>query len=81
MTRCLAIDDSTGAVVATSDTACTGSQYVIVTQAELDLMTASPFRLSVADGAILSSLIVSVWVTGAIARWLVDVIRDRGQEA
>lgn len=72
--KCIAVDAETGALTATEDTACTGSQFVLLTQSELDTYTASPFRMSVEDGATLSGLIISVWVSALIGRWLIRVI-------
>lgn len=69
--RCASIDTDTGAVFATQAATCTGSEFVLLTQSELDTYTASPFRMSVADGAVLSGLIIAVWVAAFIARALV----------
>jgi hypothetical protein len=74
--KCVAVDGTTGALTATEDTSCTGSQFVLLTQSELDLYTASPFRLSVADGAVLSFLIIGVWVTALAFRSMVKVVRS-----
>ncbi len=71
--RCVVIA-SDGSMTATSDSSCTGSEFVILTQSELDFYTASPFRLSVADGLVLSSAILGVWVAALVARYLVRVI-------
>lgn len=60
--RCVTVDVGTGALIATGDETCAGSQFVLLTQSELDFYTASPFRLSVADGAAVSGLIIAVWV-------------------
>lgn len=59
--RCVAVDPSTGVLSATEDETCTGSQYVLLTQSELDIYMASPFRMSVTDGAALSMAIIAVW--------------------
>lgn len=40
----------------------------------------SPFTMSVADGAQLSGLILSVWVSAAIFRWFIAAVRNRGEE-
>lgn len=74
--RCIAVDSGTGALVATEDTSCTGSQFVLLTQSELDVYMASPFRMSVGDGVALSALILSVWVSALIARNLIRVVRS-----
>lgn len=71
--RCVAVA-ADGTMVATAATSCTGSEFVLVTQGELDFYTASPFRLSVGDGAALSGLILGVWVSGLVVRYLVRVI-------
>jgi len=76
--RCVAVDSSTGALTATADESCTGSQFVLLTQSELDFYTASPFRMSVADGAVLSGLIVGVWVAAFICRALVRSLFNDG---
>jgi hypothetical protein len=72
--KCIAVDSETGALTATADTSCTGSQFVLLTQSELDFYTVSPFRMSVADGAALSGAIIGVWVSAAIVRWLARVL-------
>ena len=71
--RCVVIA-SDGSMAATSASSCTGSEFVMLTQAELDFYTASPFRLSVGDGLVLSGAIVGVWVAALVARYLVRVI-------
>jgi hypothetical protein len=65
--RCVVIA-ADGSMTATGASTCTGSEFVLLTQSELDFYTASPFRMSVADGAALSGLIVGVWVTALICR-------------
>jgi len=60
---------------ATGNQTCTGSEYVLLTQSELDFYTASPFRLSVADGATLSMLIIGVWVAALAFRSMVKVVK------
>lgn len=75
--RCVAVDPGTGALSATSATTCSGTEYVLLTQGELDLRTASPFVMSLADGAALSGAIVSVWVSALIVRALARVLFER----
>jgi hypothetical protein len=72
--RCIEVDSGTGALMATADTSCTGSQFVLLTQSELDFYTVSPFRLSVADGAAVSGLIIAVWVAAFYWRALVRAL-------
>jgi hypothetical protein len=74
--KCIAVDGGTGAVTATEDASCTGSQFVLLTQSELDVYMASPFRMSVADGAALSGLILAVWVSALVGRFLIRVVRS-----
>lgn len=38
----------------------------------------SPFSMPAADGVLLSGLILSVWVSAAVFRWLVRTVYDRG---
>lgn len=40
---------------------CSSSSLRLYTQTELDLLTASPFHLSVADGFAISGAIVTLW--------------------
>lgn len=39
-----------------------------------------PLSMSVQDGAALSMLIISVWVSAAIFKWLARVVSDRGDK-
>lgn len=78
--RCVAVDPGTGVLTATSDETCTGSQFVLLTQSELDLYTASPFRLSVADGAAVSGLIIAVWVAAHYWRALTRALFSDGDQ-
>lgn len=43
---------------------CTGSQYVVMNQAEFDTLTASPFRLTVQEGGAISGAILLAWAAG-----------------
>lgn len=40
---------------------CLPSQYVVMTQSEFDLHTASPFRLTVAEGGAVAGGILLLW--------------------
>lgn len=40
---------------------CTTAQYVVMTDAEFDLHTASPFRLTVAEGGAVAGGILLLW--------------------
>jgi hypothetical protein len=71
--RCVVVAGD-GSMTATGASSCTGSEFVLLTQSELDFYTASPFRMSVADGAALSGLIVGVWVTALICRYWARVV-------
>lgn len=64
----------------TSSDTCTATEFVILTDSEFQQNTASPFRLSVADGATLSALIVSVWVSAWVFKALVRVLYDPQSE-
>lgn len=69
-----------GVLVASTAETCTGSEFVLLTQSELDLYTASPFRLSVSDGAALSGAILAVWVAAFYWRALIRaVFGDSGE--
>ena len=39
-----------------------------------------PFTMSIEDGAILSGLIISCWVSALIFRWFIRMLRDRDTE-
>lgn len=43
-------------------------------------VASSPFSMSVQDGAALSMLIISVWVSAAIFKWLARVVSDKGDK-
>lgn len=78
--RCVTVDPESGVLAATGDVTCTGSQFVLLTQSELDAYTASPFRLSVADGAVVSGLIVAVWVSAFYWRAMVRALFSDGDQ-
>lgn len=73
-----------GLVVGAEGAGCTGSQYVVVTQAEFDAATVSPFRLSLDEAGAISAAILGVWAIGWAIRTLVRVLRhvdaDQGIE-
>lgn len=41
--------------------------------------TKSPFTMTLADGIQLSGLVIAVWVSAAIFRWLVRALGDKGE--
>lgn len=53
---------------------CAEGEVLVYTAQEVDQNTASPFRLSVADGAVVSGLIIAVWVAAFIWRALIRVL-------
>lgn len=54
---------------------CTGSQYVVVNQTEFDTLTASPFRLTIAEGGAIAGAILLAWAAGWGVRTLIGVLR------
>lgn len=60
---------------------CADGELVLYTQYEFFQNTSSPFRLSVADGAAVSALIVSVWVAAAIWRWMIRAVYSPSTDA
>jgi len=65
--RCAVIGDG-GVLLVTEDTACTAEQFVLLTPAEHHQATASPFKLTLAEGGAISSAIVLVWVSAWAVR-------------
>lgn len=61
--------------------ACTGSEYVVVTQTEFDQATVSPFRLSNDEAASIASAVLLVWAIAWGVRVLVRVLRDSDSPA
>lgn len=43
---------------------CAAAQYVVMTDAEFQRATASPFRLTLAEGGAISGAILLVWASG-----------------
>lgn len=54
---------------------CTSSQYVVMKSQEFDTFTASPFRLTVAQGGAISGAILLLWAAAWGIRQMVGVIR------
>lgn len=62
MPRCVVVDESNGSMVVESEgTSCYDTQLVLVTQVEWQQNTASPFRMSLSDGAAVGAAILLVW--------------------
>lgn len=55
---------------------CTGSQYVVVTQAEFDYATVSPFRLSNDEASSLASAVLLLWGLAFGIRMVIRVLRE-----
>lgn len=55
---------------------CGGSEYVVVTQAEFDQATVSPFRLSPDEAASIASAVLLLWGIAWGIRMVVRVIRE-----
>jgi hypothetical protein len=53
---------------------CTASQYVVMTDAEFALHTASPFRLTVAEGGAVAGGILLLWAAAWGVRALARVL-------
>lgn len=64
-----------GLTVSEEGATCTGSQYVVVTQAEFDAATVSPFRLDPDQAAAIAGAVILVWSVGWSIRTLVRVLR------
>lgn len=64
-----------GLTVTEEGSTCTGSQYVVLTQIELDAATVSPFRLDLDQAAAISGAVLAVWAVGWAIRTLVRVLR------
>ncbi len=54
---------------------CTAAQYVVMTDAEFQQATASPFRLTLAEGGAISGAILLVWASGWAFRQLQRAMR------
>lgn len=54
---------------------CTAAQYIVLTNAEFDQATASPFRLTLAEGGAISGAILLIWASGWAFRQLVRLLR------
>lgn len=65
-----------GIALGSEGVACTGSQYVVMTQAEFDQATVSPFRLSVADASLLSGAVLLIWALAWGFRMAIRVVRE-----
>lgn len=62
MARCVVVDESNGSMVVEPEgTTCYDTQLVLVTQVEWQQNTASPFRLSLSDGAAVAAAILLTW--------------------
>lgn len=60
---------------------CTAAQYIVMTNAEFQLATSSPFRLTLAEGGAISGAILLVWAGGWAFRQLVRLLRTPEPEA
>lgn len=53
--------------------------YVYPVHLQCEVLTKSPFVMSVADGAQLTGLILAVWASAYAFRMLINVVRDKGE--
>jgi len=77
--RCLSITPESTLVV-TSAIECAPTDYVLITLAELDQHTASPFRLSAAEGGLVSVAILGVWAAAFAFRAAIRAINSGDPE-
>ena len=67
--------------VGTEGASCAVGQYVVLTQAEFDNYTASPFRLTTAEGGQISGAILSLWALAWGFRQLMRLINSPSASA
>jgi hypothetical protein len=77
--RCIDIT-SEGVLTATADVVCGPAQYVMLTQAELDQYTASPFHLSAGEGGLVAVGIVGVWAAAFAFRSAIRALNSGNPE-
>lgn len=65
-----------GLAISAEGATCTGSQYVVVTQAEFDNATVSPFRLSNDEASSLASAVLLLWGMAWGIRMVIRVLRE-----
>lgn len=68
------------AFVATPNNPCLSTELAIMTQGELGQSTASPFHLTVAEGAIIAASILGVWAIGYSIKSIKRAIGDHSPE-
>jgi hypothetical protein len=65
-----------GLTVGAEGATCTAVQYVVLTPAELNQYTTSPFQLSLSEAGSIVSAILAVWALGFGIRMLVRAMRS-----
>lgn len=64
-----------GLTVGDEGAVCATGQYVVLTPAELDQYTTSPFQLSLAEAGAISSAVLLIWALGFGIRMAVRAMR------
>jgi len=77
--RCLSIT-SESTLVVTSAVECESTDYVLLTLAEHQEATASPFRLTATEGGLLSVAILTVWAAAFTARAAIKALNGGDPE-
>lgn len=67
-------------VALTSNTTCPTGEMQLTTANEFDLATASPWNLSIAEGALIAGSILAVWALGYAFKSLKRVLGDNSPE-
>lgn len=65
-----------GLTVGAEGATCTAVQYVVLTPAELNQYTTSPFQLSLSEAGAISGAILALWALGFGIRQIVRAMRS-----
>jgi len=75
MAQCVTVSTVSGVEVLTPVSASPCTSMVVLTPAEYEVMSVSPFRLTLEEGALISAAVLGVWGIGACWRELAAFIK------
>lgn len=75
MAQCVTVTNISGVDVLSPVTATPCTSMVVLTPAEYEFMSVSPFNLTLTEGALISAAVLGVWGIGACWRELAAFIK------
>ncbi len=74
---CLSVSGSSVVVDSVGADTCPAGDYVAFTQAEVNDYLVSPFKLTLDEGAAISTAVIAIWALGYGIRMAIRTLRER----